>query len=327
MKKFNQNLFKVVNMLSDAKYISGTEMGRALGLSRTAVWKIIQVLINYGIDIISDNKLGYKLNQKLILLDRDAIGQKINYNPIKLDIFESIDSTNEFLKTTYHQDYQNHICLSEHQSGGNARLNRSWDSPFGQNLYLSIKYHFKKDISAISGLSLVSGLSIIRTLSHLNISDKFKIKWPNDIYYEDKKISGILTEVIGESYGGCTAIIGIGLNVNMMKLSNENSNNTSSWTSLKKISGIDFDRNKICASLINTIIKDIEKFNIMGLEHFLNEWNEHDYLAGKKITVTNHEKIIEGTYNGIDEQGNLLLKVTDNVITLYSGDTSIAPAK
>ena len=141
MKKFNQNLFKVVDMLSDEKYISGTEMAKHLDISRTAVWKIIKVLINYSIDIISDNKLGYKINQKLILLDRDAIGQEINYNPIKLDVFESIDSTNEFLKNTDHQDYQNHICLSEHQSGGNARLNRSWDSPFGQNLYLSIKYH------------------------------------------------------------------------------------------------------------------------------------------------------------------------------------------
>ncbi len=324
MKKFNQNLYKVASMLSDEKYISGTAMAKPLGLSRTAVWKIIKVLINYGIDIISDNKLGYKLDQKLILLDRDIIGQKINYNPVKLDIFESIDSTNEFLKTTCHQDYQNHICLSEHQSSGNARLNRNWNSPFGQNLYLSIKYHFKKDISAISGLSLIAGLSIIRTLSHLNIPNKFKIKWPNDIYYGDKKISGILTEVIGESYGGCIAIIGIGLNINMMKLSNENTNNVNSWTSLKKISGIDFDRNKIGASLINNIIKDIEKFNIIGLEHFLNDWNECDYLAGKKITVTNHEKIIEGKYSGIDDQGNLLLKVNNNIITLYSGDTSIA---
>lgn len=327
MKKFNQSLFKVVDILSDEKYISGTKMAKSLGLSRTTVWKIIKVLINYGINIISDNKLGYKIDQKLILLDRDVIGQKINYNPTKLEIFESIDSTNKFLKTTYHQDYQNHICLSEHQSAGNGRFNRSWDSPFGQNLYLSVKHHFKKDISAISGLSLISGISIIRTLSHLNIPNKFKIKWPNDIYYEDKKISGILIEVIGESYGDCVAIIGIGLNVNMMKLSNENANNINHWTSLKKISEVDFDRNKICISLINNIIRDIEKFNIMGLEHFLNDWNKYDYLAGKKITVKNHEKIIEGEYKGIDEQGNLLLKVDDNIITLYSGDTSIASAK
>jgi BirA family transcriptional regulator, biotin operon repressor / biotin---[acetyl-CoA-carboxylase] ligase len=324
MKKFNENLFKVVCALSNEKYMNGAEMARHLGISRTAIWKIIRVLINYGIDIISDNKLGYKINQKLILLDRDAIGKEIDYNPTNLDIFESINSTNEFLKNTQHQDYQNHICLAEHQSGGNARLNRSWDSPFGQNLYLSIKYHFKKDISAISGLSLIAGLSVIRALSQLNISNKFKIKWPNDIYYEDKKIAGILTEVVGESYGGCMAIIGIGLNVNMTKLSNENVIN---WTSLKKITGEYFDRNKICISLINNIIKDIEKFNIMGLEYFLNDWNECDYLADKKITVKNGEKSIEGEYKGIDAQGNLLLKVDGTITTLYSGDTSIASIK
>ena len=65
----------------------------------------------------------------------------------------------------------------------------------------------------------------------------------------------------------------------------------------------------------------------MGLEHFLNEWNECDYLAGKKITIKNHEKIIEGEYSGIDDQGNLLLKVDGNITTLYSGDTSIASDK
>ncbi len=321
MKKFTENLLKVVNMLSDEKYMSGAEMAKHLGISRTAIWKIIKVLISYGIDITSDNKLGYKINQKLILLDIDAIGRKIDYNPTKLDIFESINSTNEFLKSTQSHDYQNHICLAEHQSSGNARLKRSWNSPFGQNLYLSIKYYFNKDISSISGLSLITGLSVIRTLSQLNISNIFKIKWPNDIYCEDKKIAGILTEVVGESYGGCMAIIGIGLNVNMMKLSNENVIN---WTSLKKITGKHFDRNEICVSLINNIIKDIEKFSILGLEYFLSDWNNHDYLANKKIAVKNSEETIEGEYKGIDAQGNLLLKIDNKIITLYSGDTSIA---
>ncbi|WHA05067.1 biotin--[acetyl-CoA-carboxylase] ligase [Candidatus Bandiella numerosa] len=324
MKKFTENLLKVVNMLSDEKYMSGAEMAKHLGISRTAIWKIIKVLISYGIDITSDNKLGYKTTQKLILLDRDVIGRNTNYNLTKLDIFESINSTNEFLKGTRHQDYQNHICLAEHQSSGNARLKRSWDSPFGQNLYLSIKHYFKKDISFISGLSLITGLSVIRTLSQLNISNKFKIKWPNDIYCEDKKIAGILTEVVGESYGGCMAVIGIGLNVNMTELSNKNVIN---WTSLKKITGKHFDRNEICISLINNIIKDIEKFSILGLEYFLSDWNNHDYLTNKKIVVKNNEQTIEGEYKGIDAQGNLLLKIDNKIITLYSGDASIASIK
>ena len=110
----------------------------------------------------------------------------------------------------------------------------------------------------------------------------------------------------------------------MTELSNKNVIN---WTSLKKITGKHFDRNEICISLINNIIKDIEKFSILGLEYFLSDWNNHDYLTNKKIVVKNNEQTIEGEYKGIDAQGNLLLKIDNKIITLYSGDASIASIK
>ncbi len=304
--------------------ITGTAIGKKLNISRTAVWKNIKILSNYGIDIVTDNQLGYKIKDNLVLLDKDKILKGINFNTITLNIFESIGSTNDYLKNVDNGDYQNHICLSEYQSNGNARLGRNWYSPFAQNIYLSIKHKFQKDISAISGLSLVLGISIINSLLSLKLPSKFLIKWPNDIYYEDKKILGILTEVIGESNGDCNAIIGIGLNVNMMHL--PNSNNIK-WTSLKKITGENFDRSEICVLLINNIIKDLEKFNILGFQYYLDEWKDYDYLQGKQISVTNHNNIIEGKYMGIDEGGNLLIKDKNNkIITLYSGDTSIVAA-
>ena len=322
MKKINKNLFGVVNMLSNKEFITGTEIGKRLNISRTAVWKIIKVLNNYGIDIITDSKLGYKIKDELLLLDKDIILKGINSNPVELDIFESLNSTNEYLKSVDSSDYLNHICLSEHQLSGNARLNRSWYSPFAQNIYFSIKHKFKKDISAISGLSLVLGLSIIKSLESLNLPNNFLIKWPNDIYYEDKKILGILTEVIGENNGDCNAIIGVGLNVNMIRIPNSNNDN---WTSLKKIIGQNLDRNKICIALINNIVRDLEKFNILGFQHYLDEWKNYDYLAGKRINVTNHGDVIEGQYMGIDKGGNLLIKNKSNkIIALCSGDTSIA---
>ena len=324
MKKINKNLFGVVKILFNEEFITGTEIGKKLNISRTAVWKIIKILSNYGVDIITDNQLGYKIKDKILLLDQDTILKGINFNSITLDIFQSVVSTNEYLKSVCDSGYQNHVCLSEYQSGGNARLGRNWYSPFAQNIYLSIKHKFRKDISAISGLSLVLGISIIKSLLSLNLPNKFLIKWPNDIYYEDKKILGILTEVIGESNGDCNAIIGIGLNVNMMHLPNSNNIN---WTSLKKITGENFDRNEICVLLINNIIRDLEKFNILGFQYYLDEWKYYDYLAGKQISVTNHNNVIEGEYIGIDEGGNLLIKDNSNkIITLYSGDTSIVAA-
>ena len=311
--------YKIATLLSSSQFKTGTELGCELCISRSAVWKIIKKLRKFGINITSDKKLGYKLGQKLCLIDQAKIQKAIFFDNVCFDVLESVNSTNEYLKVVDSSACNNYICVSEHQSNGKGRLQRSWHSPFSQNIYCSMTHVFKKDISALAGLSMVVSLSILRTLQHfIGPTQGLKIKWPNDVYSEDCKISGVIVETIGESHGGCKAIIGIGINVNMME-----GPSNSNWTSLKKIAMRDFDRNEICILLINNLISDIKKFEAHGFARSIEEWNQHDYLAGKFISIKNYDQIVTGVYKGISSTGHLLLQTGEGDIREFSsGDTT-----
>ncbi len=258
-------------------------------------------------------------------IDQVKIQREVDFDAVKIGVFESIDSTNQYLKTIDNSQYEYHVCIAEHQSGGKGRLQRNWYSPYAKNIYLSITHSFKKKQSELSGLSMVMALSVLKTLLTLDVPQKFKVKWSNDVYFEDHKISGILIETIEKNDGECKAVIGIGLNVNMTELPQNILNN---WTSLKKITSKDFDRNKICILLINNLMKNINEFETRGFRHFIPEWNKYDYLVGKNISIKSGRNTIQGSYKGIDETGHLLLetemgKKAKKVITVSSGDASI----
>jgi BirA family transcriptional regulator, biotin operon repressor / biotin---[acetyl-CoA-carboxylase] ligase len=129
-------------------------------------------------------------------------------------VFESIDSTSTFLKKITPKQ-KPIICLSEQQTQGRGRFNRPWHSPFGENIYLSLLVPIRKKLHQLSGLSLVVGLSMLHALKSYMQNHHLYIKWPNDIFYEDKKLAGNLIEVHSENAQACYLIIGVGINVNM----------------------------------------------------------------------------------------------------------------
>ena len=317
----SNNIFKLVSLFNAAEYKTGTELGHVLGVSRSAIWKMIEKLREYEINVTSDKKLGYKLKQKLHLIDQSQIQKAIAFDNVCVDVLESIGSTNEYLKNINMADCNHYICIAEHQSKGKGRLKRNWDSPFAQNIYFSMAHVFQKDISALAGFSMIVSLSILRTLQNfLTDSADLKIKWPNDIYWKDNKIAGVIIETIGESHGGCKAIIGIGINVNMME-----SENIGNWTSLKKIASQEHDRNQICISLVDNLIRDIKEFEIKGFGHFITKWNQYDYLAGKTISIKNHNDVFKGLYKGINPIGHLLLHLKKGEIKEFSsGDATMS---
>lgn len=210
--------------------------------------------------------------------------------------------------------------MAEQQTSGKGRLNRTWHSPFGKNIYLSCLYPFQKDISELSGLSLVTSLAIIKTLKQWVKKGLF-VKWPNDIICDHKKISGSLIEIQAESHGTCQAIIGIGINVNMMQ---DDQAITQPWTSLQKMLGHPVDRNELAANLINHLIDYMQQFNQHGFPYFVDEWNETDSLMHQVITIKNVHEKIQGKVAGVNEQGHLLLKLSNGKIRAFSsGDTSV----
>lgn len=320
-RELNTNLVKIVDILSDGKYHDGTTIGDSLKLTRSAVWKTIKKLESNHIKIDSIKGKGYALLEPLALLNINKIIKKLANPYVDLSIFESIASTNEYLKTFKHSKAVK-FCLAEQQTQGKGRLGREWYSPFGKNVYLSCLYPFQKDVSELSGLSLVVSLAILKTLKNSGIHEHLFVKWPNDIIYANKKLSGSLIELQAETHSACQVIIGIGVNVNMLQ--DEDHQISQPWVSMQKILNTYVDRNDLCANLINNLVEYLAQFERVGLSTFTDEWMQADCLAGKTITVNNANDQIQGKMVGINAQGHLLLQFDNNETRAFSsGDTSI----
>lgn len=317
-QKLPSTTFKVVDILNDGKLHAGTDIAETLGISRTAVWKVIQRLKKYNIEIESKHQ-GYHLSYPLFLLDKTKIEDLLKNPRITLEIFESIPSTSYYLKNKTPLKHLS-FCLAEHQSKGRGRLGRSWSSPFGRNIYCSFTYTFNKDISEMSGLSLVIGILIAKALKSLNPKLNPRLKWPNDIYINDQKMGGILIDLIAEAHGNCTAIISMGLNINMKDVTLEDIDQP--WTSLEDILNEKLDRNVVIVRMVESILKGMETFHKLGIEPFLPEWKDYDLLEGEKISVSTGKEVISGTSKGISPQGYLLLELPTGKIGRFSyGDT------
>jgi BirA family transcriptional regulator, biotin operon repressor / biotin---[acetyl-CoA-carboxylase] ligase len=318
-RKLNKNLIKMAGILSDGEYHDGTTLGGQLNMTRSAVWKMIKKLENNDIKIHSLKGKGYALPHPLILLDANKIKKNILSNGIHLEVFESISSTNDYLKKSKHTNTIK-ICLAEQQTQGKGRFNRKWVSPFGKNVYMSCLYPFKKDISELSGLSMAVSLAIVKVLKQIAAINDLFVKWPNDIVHDNKKLAGCLVEIQAETHGACQVVIGIGVNVNMLH-DNEISQ---PWTSLQKMTQTYFDRNELCAALINYLLDYLQTFESKGLAFFIDEWKAADCLTEKKVALKTMNEPVYGKAVGINEQGQLLLKLQDGKIKAFSsGETSI----
>ncbi|MBI2707732.1 MAG: biotin--[acetyl-CoA-carboxylase] ligase [Proteobacteria bacterium] len=299
---------------------TGTDIAVTLGISRTAVWKVIQRLKKYSIDVRSQHQ-GYQLNFPLLLLDTKRIEDLIENPKVTLEIFETIPSTSDYLRDK--PSVKNLcFCLAEHMSKGRGRLGRSWAAPFGRNIYLSFSYMFNKDISEISGLSLVIGILVVKALDSLYPGLKPLLKWPNDIYIDHKKGGGILIDIIGEAHGSCKAIIGVAVNVNMKGVDLKGVDQP--WTSLEHALTIKQDRNIVVAQIMQSILKGIDVFLEKGMEPFLLEWPRYDVLEGKKISINTSGDVTTGIARGINKHGYLLLELpSGNIESFACGDTSL----
>jgi BirA family biotin operon repressor/biotin-[acetyl-CoA-carboxylase] ligase len=323
MKKFSPSLNKLVNILNDGKFHSGTELGQSLKISRAAVWKAIKQLIDYGVDIQSVHGKGYRLAEPLLLLDESLLKETIAAAiSEKIELFTSIPSTQDYVKQLEKKDCRNKLCIAEFQSKARGRMGRNWYSGFGRNICLTYLWHTEKDVSELGGLSLVVGLAIIETIKASNIEIPLKIKWPNDIICHDKKLAGILIELSTEMHTCSQVMIGIGINVNMSD--KEPTEINQAWTSLQKETNNIFDRSKLISQLMQTLYQFLQLFTQHGLAHFIPLWQQYDYLAEKSISLVIGDTVITGMVKGITAQGLLELKLADGQVKLFSsGEASI----
>lgn len=326
MKQFNATQLALLGILEDGDCHSGSALGLRLGISRSAIWKYIKQLTDLGVPILSHAHQGYQLKKGFVLLNEHEITSHLLTkgfsNPYELHLFTSIDSTNRYLKDLPLTDKMA-ICCAELQTHGRGRFNRQWHSPFGENIYLSSRWNLHCDLSRLSGLSLVTSLAIVATLNEIHADSGIQIKWPNDLLWQDKKLSGSLIEINAESNAHAEVIIGIGLNVNSDTQKHPLPDKP--WCSLYEIFGRPFNRNALLASLLVHLNAYLTLFIAQGLSVFIEEWNRHDYLAGKSISVNQNTQTLTGTARGITSEGLLILEeASGKHHYLASGDTSLS---
>jgi BirA family biotin operon repressor/biotin-[acetyl-CoA-carboxylase] ligase len=248
-----------------------------------------------------------RLDAQRIYASLDQLGYPLTPT---LYVLSSVDSTNQFLKNIEAPA----ICLAETQTAGRGRFGRTWHSPDGCHIYFSQRMHLPIPIAQHSALSLVIGLAVVRTIQACSIpTHALRIKWPNDLLWQDKKLCGILIETAGNQ----DLIIGIGLNVNSI--------DTPPWCSLRDIQGQTLDRNSIIAQLIWQLHLAIEQYLVHGFAVFMPTWQQFDYLYKKTVQVTQPHKILTGCAAGITLSGQLI--VIDELQQhheLSAGETSLS---
>jgi len=318
----------ILTILADGQFHSGTELAKALMVSRSAVWKQIDSLSEYGVLCNAVNGKGYRLEQPLELLDSQTIYQALDQTSKavlnRLEIHDHIDSTNNYLMqhAVAGQD-TGFACFAEFQTEGKGRRGRHWVSPFGKNIYLSVLWRFAQSPAYLAGLSLAAGVAVIRTLQQSGIAET-GLKWPNDIYWQSKKLGGILVEVTGESAGPCCAVIGIGLNLNLSPQDAQAIDQP--WTDLYTVAQHNrtaVTRNRLASVLLNNLLQVINDFAGMGFSGFVEEWRQYDCLYGQEATLYIGKQQLSGIVRGIDESGCLLLESGEGKLQAYaSGEVS-----
>jgi BirA family biotin operon repressor/biotin-[acetyl-CoA-carboxylase] ligase len=250
------------------------------------------------------------LDKQLICSHLSSIARTFIHD---IQIFNSVTSTNDILLKAIKSSPEKIIALfAETQTAGRGRQGRTWISPANTNIYFSLSWHFEKSVGALSGLSLVIAIAIVRALKDLGIREAIKIKWPNDLMFENKKLGGILIESNSINSKKSSLIIGIGLNVNLAEDPIAEINQP--WTSLFKITHQLQDRNLLSALLLNKLSVILPEFEKNGLENFQAEWNTHDALLGKYCEIKMGSQYKSGISLGINALGELLLKTDKNII-------------
>ena len=321
---------KILNALKDGKFHSGESLGELLGVSRTAVWKQLQKLEEIGLQVESVKGTGYRVVNGIDLLVKDDITVHLrdrNRNePRSIELFQSLGSTNKYLREQAEKsDCSGSVVLAERQTSGRGRRGKTWVSPFAANIYMSILWDFEQGAQALEGLSLAIGVAVRRALIEVGLED-VRLKWPNDIYIGNKKLGGILLEMIGDPAGHCSVVIGVGINVSMPASMAVNIDQP--WTDCCSESDAPIARSRLAALLIDNIFDILNDFESLGFAGYRDEWQEADAFKGLQGTISTPRDSVSGTVIGVDNSGAVQLKLmSGEVKSFIGGELSLRLAK
>ena len=317
----------IVEILKNAgeNFISGESIAGELGISRTAVWKHIQVLREHGYEIISRERYGYKLKDApdLLLPSEIQIGLDTQIIGKEMDYYPSVDSTNRVAKRlAYHGAPEGTIVVAEEQNGGKGRLDRNFYSPRGKGIWFSVVLrpnHLPKDAPKYT---LMAAVAVAEAMTRFNL--RAEIKWPNDIMFDGRKIVGILTEMTGEIGRIIYIVVGIGINVNISR-DEFPEEIRSVAASLSEMNGAPLSRVEFFRAVLEEFDKIYIEVSKSGFDKVIERWKKYSVTLGKNVRVisaSDGENFI-GKAIDLDANGALVVETEKGLQTVYAGDVSI----
>ena len=314
----------------NGQYVSGEDISKTVGITRAAIWKHISELRKYGYAIESSPKIGYKLIQSKNVLNSFELEETLRDISFVKDIvyFDSIDSTNNEAKRIANGGcLEGTVVISGSQTAGKGRMGRTWLSPNGTGVWMSVVLRPDLPPHKIQLLTLLVSCAVFDAIKQLGIDAG--IKWPNDIILDGKKVCGILLEMNSEADKINYICAGIGINVSQ----SENDFDTDiSKTAIslrmhcKKHNIIidDIGRCDIIKSVLVKLSDYYDAFKKGKYEFILNEWKNRNITIGKQVRVIHNGKECEGTAVDINLNGSLLVKLNNGETSaVSSGDVSI----
>ena len=325
---------QILRLLGDGKLHSGQWLAERVGVSRTAVWKHIGQLRALGLEFEAVPGAGYVWSTPIELLWVDRIMSQLSAemrgNLEALDLLWTAVSTNdELLAKDPPPPGRSRVCLAECQTGGRGRRGRKWLSPLGSGIYLSQSWCFATAPKKLAALPLAAGVAVLRALRVVGVKS-LSLKWPNDVVADNRKLAGILVDLRGEAEGPLTAVIGVGINLEVPAsvAAVIHAEGGMPPIGLGQIdASLAVPRNRLAAELISALHEAMCEFGETGFSEFAREWAVRDYLRDRRISVRVGDRVCEGVAKGIDADGQFLLESNGAVEHIVSGDVTLRDAR
>ena len=315
---------EILTILKDTDgYVSGQELCERFGVSRTAVWKAMNQLKKEGYEIESVQNKGYHLVKTPDILSKNELVsiRKTKWVGTEICYFDVTDSTNTQAKSLGEGDAPNGtLVVAGKQESGRGRRGRSFESPAGTGIFMTLLLRPEIEPQNASMLTLVSALAVAKGIEHM-VDLPVQIKWPNDIVINGKKVCGILTEMSAQMDYVNYIVIGIGINVGNEEFPEEIKDVA---TSIYLESGKHINR----AMLIEKIWEEFEDYyelyeKTQDLSSLVKEYDSYLVNRGQKVRVLDSKEPYEGKAMGITDRGELIVDTWEARRLVAAGEVSV----
>jgi BirA family biotin operon repressor/biotin-[acetyl-CoA-carboxylase] ligase len=300
--------------------VSGTKIGEEISASRSEVWRLIQQLRGLGVDVAGLPATGYQLRSVPDLLLPEILRPFVRGTifDARLHHFYKIGSTNTAaMAAAADGAVEGSAFLAEEQTAGRGRGSHVWHSPRSTGIYCSVVLRPALPPSEVLVLSLAAGLAVQAAIDHIDSRVVADLKWPNDLLIEGKKVCGILTEMNAEATRVRYVVVGVGINVNQASFPKE-----LAATSLRLETGSEWSRVELAAALLKQLDREYRQLveQCGARESILRRFTERSsWVRGKQVRIEEGPSSFEGTTEGLDERGFLLVRTANGLQTVLSG--------